>query len=155
MYRAAVVRTREQTPRLVGHLAGTLGGALLLGASFAPWTSRGAGSSIALVRIADLVLSGAIDTWVPRGAGLVVYAIPLGGALLLLGTGLGRTAGALVSATGVLLALLGAGLALLALDRLDRTGLGLGALAAGTGIILGLVALAAQTWERTVGRSRT
>ncbi len=129
--------------RIVGRVAGTLGGVLLLGASFAPWTDRGAGSSIALVRIADLILSGAIDAWVPRGAGLVVYAIPLGGALLLLGTGLERTVGALVAATGLVLAVLGAALATLALGQLPRSGLGPGAWASGAGIGLGLIAVVA------------
>lgn len=133
----------RQRARIVGRVAGTGGGALLLGASFAPWTGHGAGSTIALVRIADLILSGAIDTWVPRGAGLVVYAIPLGGALLLLGTGLERTVGVLVGGAGLVLAVLGAALATLALGQLPRSGLGLGALAAGAGIGLGLVSLIA------------
>lgn len=131
----------RQRARIVGRAAGTGGGVLLLGASFAPWTGHGAGSSIALVRIADLILSGAIDTWVPRGAGLVVYAIPLGGALLLLGTGLERTAGALVAGAGLVLAVAGGALATLALGQLPRSGLGPGALAAGAGIGLGLVSL--------------
>lgn len=137
-----------QRVRIVGRVAGTLGGLLLLGASFAPWTDRGAGSSIALVRIADLILSGAIDAWVPRGAGLVVYAIPLGGALLLLGTGLERTIGTVVAAIGLVLAVLGAALATLALGQLPRSGLGLGALASGAGIALGLVAVVAGTRTR-------
>lgn len=128
---------------LAARAAGTGGGALLLAASLAPWSGRGAGSSVALVRIADLVLSGAIDAWVPRWAGLVVYAIPLGGALLLLGTGLGQRAGLLVGSAGVGLSALGTALALGALDRLDRTGLGPGALAAGAGVALGAVAVAA------------
>jgi len=143
-----VAGRRVQGALVTARAAGTLGGALLLGASLLPWSGRGAGSSIALVRIADLVLSGVVDAWVPRWAGLVVYAIPLGGALLLLGTGLGQRAGALVGAAGVGLGVVGAALAGVALGRLDRAGLGPGALAAAAGLALGVMAVVASARTR-------
>lgn len=137
-----VARPRPSGAHVAHQALAAVGGALLLGATFAPWSGRGAGSAIALVRIADLVLSGAVDAWVPRATGLVVYAIPLGGALLLLGAGLGRRAGTLVAAAGVVLALAGTVLALTALDRLDRTGLGPGAVVALAGIGVGGLSVA-------------
>lgn len=127
--------------RLGGQVVGAGGGVALLGATFVPWGQRGAGSRIALVRIADLVLAGTVEAWVPRPLGLVVYAIPLGGALLLLGCGLGGRAGGAVAGLGVLAAGSGAAIALVALDRLSAEGTGAGAALAGAGVAAGAVAV--------------
>lgn len=122
---------------------GSLGGVLLLASTFLPWSDRGAGSAIALRRVADLVLSGTVDAFVPRWAGLTVYLIPLGGALVLVGTGLGGRLGVGTGATGVALAAAGTALALTALDRLPRTGVGGGTVAACAGAMLGLLGVGA------------
>lgn len=138
--------------RAVALALGAVGGALLLTATFAPWSGRGAGSSIALRRIADLVLSGTVDAWVPRSMGLLVYAIPLGGALVLVGTGLGGRAGAVTAGVGVVLALSGTVVAVAALDRLERSGMGPGLYLAGAGAATGIAAVATQAWPRRDGR---
>ena len=126
--------------------AGSLGGLLLLGSTFLPWSTRGAGSAIALRRIADMVLAGTVDALVPRWAGLAVYLIPLGGALLLVGTGLGGRVGLVVGVVALLLALAGTSLAVLALDRLPRTGVGGGTVAACCGAMLGTLGVGAG-WQ--------
>lgn len=123
--------------------SGSLGGALLLASTFLPWSDRGAGSAIALRRVADLVLSGTVDAFVPRWAGLTVYVIPLGGALVLVGTGLGGRLGVGTGAAGVVLAAAGTALAVTALDRLPRTGVGGGTVAACAGAMLGLLGVGA------------
>lgn len=116
-----------------------LGGVLLLISTFVPWSRHGAGSTIALRRVADLVLSGRVDAVVPRAAGLVVYAVPLGGALLLIAAGLGGRSAPAVAAVGALLGLAGTALAALAL--LDRTEVGGGTALATSGAILGILGL--------------
>jgi len=123
--------------------AGSAGGLLLLAATFLPWSDRGAGSAIALRRIADLVLSGTVDAVVPRWAGLTVYLIPFGGALVLIGAGLGARLGVGLGATGVVFAVAGTALALTALDRLPRTGVGGGTVAACAGAMLGTLGVGA------------
>lgn len=122
---------------------GGLGGGLLLASTFLPWSGRGAGSAIALRRVADLVLSGTVDAFVPRWAGLTVYLIPLGGALVLIGTGLGGRVGVGTGAAGLVLAGAGTALALLALDRLPRAGVGGGTVAACAGAMLGSLGIGA------------
>ena len=126
--------------RAAGQATGALGGVLLLVAAALPWSGRGAGSALALHRVGDLVLSGAVDAWVPRWAGLAVYAVPLGGAALLVAAGLGGRAGAVVAVGAVVAAAAGAAVVLVALDRVGRTGTGAGALVAGAGLALGVAA---------------
>lgn len=123
--------------------AGSAGGVLLLASTFLPWSDRGAGSAIALRRVADLVLSGTVDALVPRWAGLAIYCIPLGGALLLVGTGLGGRIGPLVALAGVVVALVGTAVAVTALGRLPRTGVGGGTVAAAAGAMLGTLGVGA------------
>lgn len=117
-------------------------GGLLLASTFAPWSDRGSGSSIALRRVGDLVLSGAVDAWAPRWVGLVVYAIPLGGALLLVGAGLGSRRGLTVGTAGTVAALAGGVVVVLALDRLGRAGVGPGTVMAAAGTVVAAIGLA-------------
>lgn len=91
-----------------------IGGALLVVAAFLPWVSRGAGSTVPLREIGDLLLAdrfGVVPTWL----GVLPYTVPLAGAVAIVAAGLRRTttrritaacvlvAGALVVATPVLL----------------------------------------------------
>ena len=128
--------------RIAAQVTGAIGGLLLLGAAAVPWSGRGAGSRLALWRVGDLILSGTVDAWVPRGAGLVVYAIPVGGALLLVGAGLEGRAGVALATTGVLGAVVGGLVVRGALDQLGRSGLGPGPVLAGAGAACGLVSVA-------------
>jgi hypothetical protein len=123
--------------------AGSAGGLLLLAATFLPWSDQGAGSAISLRRIADLVLSGTVDAFVPRWAGLGIYLIPFGGALVLIGTGLGDRIGLAIGVAGIVLAVTGTALALTALDRLPRSGVGGGTVAACAGAMLGTLGVGA------------
>ncbi len=124
-----------------------LGGLLLLVGTALPWSGRGAGSRIALVEIADLLLSGRLDAWAPPPVGLVVYAVPFGGALLLVGAGLGGRAGRVLSVVAVLLATTGLVLARAALARAGAEGWGPGATVSALGIALGTVATLARSGE--------
>lgn len=135
--------------------AGSLGGLLLLASTFLPWSDQGAGSAIALRRVADLVLSGTVDAFVPRWAGLTVYLIPLGGALVLIGTGLGGRLGPVVGAAGVGIAAAGTALAVTALDRLPRAGVGGGTVAACAGAMLGTLGVGAGWHAHRNPPSRT
>ena len=134
---------RAVLPQLGAGVAGLL---LLVGTAL-PWSGRGAGSRIALVEIADLLLSGRLDAWAPRPVGLVVYAVPLGGALLMVGAGLGGRPGRVLSAVSVLLATTGLVLARAALSRAGAEGWGPGATLSAIGIALGAVATFARPGE--------
>jgi hypothetical protein len=127
-------------------IAAGVGGLLLLVGTALPWSGRGAGSRIALVEVGDLVLSGRLDAWAPRPVGLVVYAVPLGGALLLIGAGLGGRTGRVVAGVAILLAAAGLVLARAALRRVGAEGWGPGASLSVLGIVLG----AAATLVRSV-----
>lgn len=63
--------------------ATSIGGLALLCSTFLPWTASGLGSSQAGHELADLVVSGTVAAWVDRWTGVVLYAVPLAGALLL------------------------------------------------------------------------
>ncbi|MGI8938097.1 MAG: hypothetical protein ACR2JF_07785 [Iamia sp.] len=126
--------------RSASRASAALGGLLLLVATAMPWSGRGAGSSIALHRVGDLILSGAVDAWASRWIGLVVYAVPLSGALLLVGAGLGGRRGAALSAVAAAGGLAASGLVVDTLDRVGRSGTGPGTVLAVTGAALGVVA---------------
>ena len=121
-----------------------LGGLLLLVATALPWADRGAGSRIALVDVADLLLSGRLESWAPRALGLVVYAVPLGGALLLIGAGLGGRAGRALAAASLAIAAAGLVLARAALAEAGARGWGPGAVVAVLGLVVGATATAAR-----------
>lgn len=122
-------------------MAGVVGGLALLAATAAPWGERGAGSSLALIEIADLILSGTVGAWVPRPVGLVIYAIPLGGALVLVGAGWGGRAGLVISIVGGTGAAAGTAAALMGLDQVGSIRLGAGVLCAGVGVAAAAVSV--------------
>ena len=65
-----------------------VGGALLVGSLFVPWTAQGPGSSLDAHQIGALFANGALDALVPRWAAALLYAGPLGGALAAIAVGL-------------------------------------------------------------------
>lgn len=138
--------------RSASRAAGAGGGGLLLVASVVPWSGRGAGSTIALHRVGDLILSGTVDAWASRWVGLVVYAVPLSGALLLVGAGLGRRRGAALSAVASIGGILATGVVLATLDRVGRAGTstGSGAILALAGSVLGATAAVLGAVGQTV-----
>lgn len=121
-------------------VTGGLGGCLLLAATFLPWARHGAGSSIAARRLGDLILSGTVEAWVPRWLGVAVYVVPVAGALVLIGSGLGGRAGAAVAAAGLGPAVVVTALTVAALPRRHPFDLGTGAVLAGVGLCLGAAA---------------
>lgn len=82
-------------------LALAAGAVLVISSFFLPYNDAGVGSAIAGHGLADLVLSGTISSWAPRWIGLVLYLLPLGGALVLVGLGLDATIGRVVIGLGI------------------------------------------------------
>ncbi len=70
-------------------------------------------------------------------AGAAVYVVPVAGALLLIGCGLGGRGGALVAAAGLVPAGVVTGLTVAALPRRHALDLGTGAVLAAVGLCLG------------------
>jgi hypothetical protein len=143
-----VADPRSARRTVLAQVGAGLGGLLLLVGTALPWSGRGAGSRLALVEVADLVLSGRLDAWAPRALGLVVYAVPLGGAVLLVGAGLGGRTGRLLSVAAVVLAATGLLLARAALTRAGAEGWGPGAVLSVVGIALGAAAILARPTDR-------
>jgi hypothetical protein len=138
---SSAVPDHADAPRTVlAQVGAGVAGLLLLVGTGLRWSGTGAGSRIALVEVADLLLSGRLDSWAPRPLGLVVYAVPLGGALLLVGAGLGGRAGRALSLAAVGLAAVGTLLARAALTEAGAEGWGPGAVVAVVGVVLGAAA---------------
>ena len=104
------VTGRRRSPAssdLVPALATAIGGVLVVASFGLPWTSHGLASTVSGRELADLLLRGSIDALAPRWTGLALYLVPVTGALLIIGAGLGRRAGAWLS-IGSLAVLVGA-----------------------------------------------
>lgn len=129
---------------VLAQIGAAVAGLLLIVGTALPWSGTGAGSRIALVEVADLLLSGRLEAWAPRPLGLVVYAVPLGGALLLVGAGLGGRVGRAVSVVAVVMAAGGLVLARSALSQAGAEGWGAGAIVAALGVVLGTVTTIAR-----------
>ncbi len=65
-----------------------VGGTLLVGALFVPWTSSGPGSGVDAHQVGALLASGVLDSLIPRWFAVLLYAGPLGGALAAAAVGL-------------------------------------------------------------------
>ena len=65
-----------------------VGGTLLVGALFVPWTSEGPGAGVDAHRVGSLLASGVLDALIPRWVAVLLYAGPLGGALAACAVGL-------------------------------------------------------------------
>lgn len=92
------------TARALAPVAVAAGGLLLVASFTQPWTSSGLASSLSGRALADLLLRGTVGRFVPRWAGLGLYLLPVGGGLLLLGTGLGGRVGRRLAWVGVAVA---------------------------------------------------
>jgi hypothetical protein len=109
----AVAQQRGREARVPGHdrrvslprLAAALAGGVAIAASpLFPWAHHGVGSAISARGLADLALSGYSAPFVPLWAGLLVYLAPVGGATIIIGEGIGRRIGRVISVSGLLLA---------------------------------------------------
>jgi len=123
--------------RMAQLLTGTLGGGLLLVATFLPWARHGTGSGVAARRMGDLLLSGTVEAWAPRWLGAAVYLVPVAGALVLIGCGLGGRSGASTAAAGLVPATVVTVALVAALPQRHPLDLGTGAWVAGVGLCLG------------------
>lgn len=70
---------------------------LLFASAFGPWPSHGTGSTLSGHALGDLLLRGTISPWAPRWAGLVLYVVPLCGAVSLLAIAVGGRIGRWIS----------------------------------------------------------
>jgi hypothetical protein len=117
-------------------LAAVPGGALLVLSVLGPLTSTGPASSAPAHHVADLILSGDVERWMPRWLGLAVYAVSLAGAGVLIGAGLGERWGRRVTAICAAVA----GIALLLITMVLRGATlqrpGWGTLTAALGLVL-------------------
>ena len=124
----------------VGRVLIPLGGCLAVASAFVPWIGQGAGSTVALHDLGDLVLGGTVSSMIPRWVGLAAYLIPALGAAIVLLAGLhGRPARRAVVALTAVLAVLVVAAIVLPLARDRRPDLGqllaaLGVLAIGAGL---------------------
>lgn len=114
---------------------------LLLVATLLPWAREGTGSTIAAREVGDLLLSGTVATWAPTWLGFCVYLVPVAGALLLIGCGLGGRLGRTVAAGSLLLALVVTVTTTAALPHPGGLNLGTGAVVALLGVGLGAVSI--------------
>lgn len=125
-----------------------VGGALLVGALFVPWTASGPGSSVDAHQIGALLASGTLDSLIPRWFAVLLYAGPLGGALAAAAVGLhgaGRRWAERVAAALVLVTALPA----LALALTAPPGGGLVLTLVGGAAVVGSVATSAVLEGRT------
>jgi hypothetical protein len=119
----------------VGALLEPLGGLAIVASAFLPWVAHGAGSSLDLHDLGDLVLGGDVSAVVPRWVGLAAYVIPVIGALLIVTAAVeGRRARRLTAVWGVAAVLLIAAAAILPFFHHGRPSLG--QLVAGVGAVL-------------------
>ena len=70
-----------------------------------PWTNAGAGSRLPAHEVADLALSGAASSWLPRWFGLLLYAPAVAGCIMLLSFCLATPWRTLLRATAALVGL--------------------------------------------------
>lgn len=120
---------------------GAFGGLALVVSTFLAWPARGAGSSVAAHRIGDLLLSEASRPWLPRWAGLVVYLVPAGGAVLMVASGVQAAAAPWLKLAGLVPAALVTAIVVVTLSKRHPLDLGAGASLALAGTGLGILSL--------------
>lgn len=130
-----------------------LGGLAVVASAFASWVDRGAGSTVALHELGDLLLGGTVARVVPRWAGVVPYLIPAAGAVVVAAAGVhGRAARRVVVAAVVVLAVLVAVAIALPVARHVRPALGQAV--AGAGVALASLGLVLSRGDRSPGGER-
>ena len=143
--------------RTAARIVAAIGAVLVALAAFGTWTTHGVGSAINGQELADLLLTGTVDTWVPRWVGGVFYLIPLAGACVLLGLGLGGRVGGTVIVVAGTVAVVVSSLVVAALDGRPLSQPGSGARCLWAGMVLWLIAVVlvgtAQFTARRTGRT--
>jgi hypothetical protein len=125
----------------VSVLTGAVGGLALVASTFLPWPADGAGSGLAAHRLADVLMSEAVDPWIPRWWGLAVYVVPVSGAVVMVSSGLDAGVAPVLKAIALTVAAVVTVLTVIALPTLD---LGPGALVALLGVGFGIVSVLAD-----------
>jgi hypothetical protein len=128
----------------VSIVTGAIGGLALVASTFLAWPADGAGSGLAAHRLADLLMSEAVDPWMPRWWGLFVYVVPAGGAVVMLTSGLEIGIAPVLKAVALTLAAVVTILTVVAMPNRDTLDLGPGALVALSGLGFGLVSVLAD-----------
>jgi hypothetical protein len=125
----------------VSVVTGAVGGLALVASTFLAWPADGVGSGLAAHRLADVLMSEAVDPWIPRWWGLAVYVVPVSGAMVMVTSGLGVGFAPILKAIALTVAAIVTVLTVIALPTFD---LGPGALVALLGLGLGLVSVLAD-----------
>jgi hypothetical protein len=121
-----------------------VGGLLLVASTFFHWAGRGSGSALTLGELGDLALGGRASSALSRWTGLVLYLIPISGALIVVGAGIDRPLGRRLSlGATIVAAVLVTGAFVLVVGN-DR-GLRAGELVASIGLAL---AITGEWWSR-------
>ena len=128
----------------VSIMTGAIGGLALVGSTFLAWPASGAGSGLAAHRLADVLISEAVDPWIPRWWGLAVYVVPAGGAVVMLTSGLELGIAPVLKAVALVFAALVTILTVVAMPTRHTLDLGPGALVALVGLGFGLVSVLAD-----------
>jgi len=125
----------------VSVITGAIGGLALVASTFLAWPADGAGSGLAAHRLADVLMSEAVDPWIPRWWGLAVYVVPVSGAVVMVTSGLDVGFAPVLKAVALIVAAVVTVLTVIALPSLDP---GPGALVALLGLGFGAVSVLAD-----------
>lgn len=104
-----------------------------------PLTRSGPGSTVSAQELGDLLLAGVVDPMAPRWAGLGLYALPLAGAIALIGVGLPGAPGRAATIAASILASVAAVAVVLAFGGAPLVKPGSGFLVASFGVVAVLI----------------
>jgi hypothetical protein len=141
---APPVRRPSAAPTRVSIVTGAIGGLALVASTFLAWPANGAGSGLAAHRLADVLMSEAVDPWLPRWWGLAVYVVPASGAAVMLTSGLEIAIAPRLKAIALALAAIVTILTVVAMPTRHTLDLGPGALVALAGLGLGVLSVLAD-----------
>jgi len=128
----------------VSIITGAIGGLALVASTFLAWPANGAGSGLAAHRLADVLMSEAVDPWIPRWWGLAVYVVPVSGAVVMVTSGLEIGLAPVLKALALALAAVVTVLTVVALPTRHTLDLGPGALVALLGLGFGVFSVLAD-----------
>jgi hypothetical protein len=128
----------------VSIITGAIGGLALVASTFLAWPASGAGSGLAAHRLADVLMSEAVDPWMPRWWGLAVYVVPAAGAVVMLTSGLEVGIAPVLKAVALVVAAIVTIATVVALPTRHTLDLGPGALVALAGLGFGLLSVLAD-----------